>query len=553
MAKGTSEEAIFAAACRTLGELGFRTTVLLLDESGRQLRLRFLDADEALIRRLEGLVGMRLQDFSFAVDATDFHRSVVREQRTVFDAHALELAIKVLDGVPASVVRTVCRLLDVGRMIGSPVVVGGEVTGLVVVSAPELSPDDVPVVKMFAQQLGAALSKAKLVADLQRSMKDLEETQEQLLHTQKIEAIGLLASGVAHDFNNLLSAITLSATLVQAAVSDSEADADLRVIQESCERGAALVAQLLTLGSKQKMNVGAFDVDVLVRDLERLCRRVLGENIAVRLDFGEGAKWVQGDRQQLEQLLVNLAANARDAMPDGGDLVIRTACDRIGPDDALAAGDYVRILVSDTGTGMSESTLEKIFEPFFTTKDLGSGTGLGLSAAKATVERHRGSIEVQSSRLGRGTTFSVRLPVSEAPSTAAAVMSADESESPTGHGELVLIVEDEPLVQRSAARLLKQAGYRVITADNSAAARELVQRHGAEIGLILCDVVLPDGRGPALLDEFVPLLPDTGMLLASGYVDEYMDRDLVDERGWRFLPKPYSSQELLHNARELIG
>lgn len=551
MASGTSEANIYEAATKTLHELGFQTTVVTLDEKRERLHVRYLDMDQALLRRAEELAGIRKEDFSFAPDATEFHRAIVLDEQTVFCDDAVALAIQVLPGVPSPVVRTVCRLVGVSRLVGSPLVVDGEVIGLVAVSGPNLTAHDVPVVRLFSQQLGAALSKARLVEDLQRSMEELKQTQEQLSHAQKIEAVGLLASGVAHDFNNLLSAITLSARLVESEVEDSDAKDDLQVIQESCARGAALVAQLMALGKKQALNVSIFDVDGLMHDLQRLLCRVLGEDVRVTLDLGVGEKFVKGDRNQLEQVLVNLAANARDAMPTGGELCISTKLETgHGSNGDPVPGPSVRIRVRDTGTGMSQATRDRIFDPFFTTKGVGRGTGLGLSVAKAIMQSHGGDIVVEACDSGPGTTFSLALPRVQASRTEAAAAPSDDTA--LGGSELVLVVEDDPLVLRSAARVLDRAGYRVLTAVDAAAARALVHEHGREIGLVVCDVGLPDGRGPALLEDLIPQLPDTRVLLASGYMAERSERALLDEHGWHFLPKPYSGAELLQVARRLL-
>ena len=241
----------------------------------------------------------------------------------------------------------------------------------------------------------------------------------------------------------------------------------------------------------------------------------------------------------------------RDAMPDGGELRITTLLEHVErPTAELAAGDYIRITVSDTGAGVPNEARKRIFDPFYTTKGTGGGTGLGLSAAKAVIERHGGHIDLESSCVGEGSTFTILLPACEAPPPSVGV--AGREEEPLGHGELVLVVEDDPLVQRSAVRLMKQAGYRVIAAHDAASARDLVLQRGRDIGLVLCDVILPDGRGPALLDELMPQLPNARVVLASGYMDQRIERNTLHARGWRFLGKPYSSSDLLRTARELL-
>lgn len=550
MAEATSEQATYTAAARTLSELGFSTTVLTFDDHAH-LRLRYLHADEGLIRTAEKLAGMHRSDFKIRADATSFHIRVVHERQTVYCADAVEIAKEVLPTVPAAVTRAICRMMGVTRMIGSPLIVGDEVIGLVVVSSTELLPDDVAVVKLFARQLSGALSKARLLEDLQLSVQELRETQDQLLHAQKIEAIGLLASGVAHDFNNLLSAISMSAKLVGHALEDDDAHSDLRVIHDACARGSALVAQLMAMANREEMKVGPCDIDALLRDLQRLFQRVLGEDVRVDLAFEPGSKWVIGDRHMLEQVLVNLATNARDAMRNGGVLHISTSAETIDVSTTeLSPGDYVRIRVRDDGDGMPRDTIGRVFEPFYTTKGPGKGTGLGLSAAKAVLGRHGGDICVERSEIGEGTTFSMLLPRCDAPSVTEAT--EELGRTPTGHGELVLVVEDEPLVQRSTERVLRRAGYRVVCALDAATARDLVNRHGDEIALILCDCVLPDARGPELVVELKESVPNVGVILASGYMDERVNRSMMDDHDWHFLAKPFATEELLRIAGDLL-
>lgn len=543
-AGGTPLE-LFEVAGGVFGDLGFATAVMLFTSEREELELTYLSNPPGLVRQAEALIGVRQDQFTVRPDQTQFHQEVLGERRTVFWEDTSDVMAEILPRVPQRVLRAVASLLGFRSIIGAPLRAGDELLGMIIVSARDLRAEDAQVARLVAVQLGAMLHTSKLREQLEASVVDLEATQTQLLESQKRETIGLLAGGVAHDFNNLLSAITLSAEMLSSAVEDPATKADVEIIRESCERGSSLVAQLLALGRRTELRIAPFDVDEMLRELERLLDRVLGEDVEIAICHGDGTKLVAGDRSQIEQVLLNLALNARDAMPEGGSLTLST-CGVAGE-----PGGQVELVIRDDGVGMEAATLERAFEPFFTTKGRARGSGLGLSVVRSIVEQHGGDIRVESA-VGAGTAFRVRLPTtSEAPAV------ATEPPAPRAHsrgdGRVVLIVEDDSLVRRMCSRVLRRAGWAVHPVGSAAGARRAVSELGDTIVLIFCDVVLPDGRGPRLLDELCQTIPAAGVIVTSGYVGERADRHLIEERGWAFLPKPYRHAALLSMVDEVLA
>jgi PAS domain S-box-containing protein len=374
----------------------------------------------------------------------------------------------------------------------------------------------------------------------------------ELLRKQKLESIGRLAGGVAHDFNNMLTPIIGYAEMLAELhrAGDPERE-DLEQIRLSAERAQDLTRQLLAFGRKQLLRLEAIDPAAAARRLAGMLRRTLREDIEVVLDLAEGTWAVRGDPTQLEEVLLNLAVNAQDAMPDGGTLVIASKNVVLEPEDLevdqeIAAGDFVQLSVSDTGVGMSEATREHIFEPFFTTKEPGEGTGLGLAMVYGIVKQHGGSVVVES-RPGVGTTFRVLFPrasgevTEERPSREASLHVGDET---------VAVAEDDETVRRLAVKVLERHGYRVI-AGNGVELLDLLARHDGSVDLLLTDVIMPGTDGRELYARLCEEHPELRVLYMSGYPDQ-----VLSERGILqvdFIAKPFSVDALLARVREALG
>jgi two-component system cell cycle sensor histidine kinase/response regulator CckA len=397
-------------------------------------------------------------------------------------------------------------------------------------------------------------------ADLQglvltgRDVTERQRLEGQLRQAQKMESIGRLAGGVAHDFNNLLTAIIgFSELLLENTPVTNPARHDLEAIQKAAEHGAALTRQLLAFSRRQVMEPTIVDLNELVRGLEPILRRLLGED--VELDVREGVlPPVHVDRGQLEQVLMNLSVNARDAMPDGGKLIIETSqvvlnAEYVEQRSYARTGSHVLLTVSDTGTGMDASTRARIFEPFFTTKALGKGTGLGLSTVYGIVKQSGGHIEVFSEH-GYGSTFQVYLPCVE---EQAALTPALPPMSPDPAGnETVLLVEDDPEVRELLGRTLERHGYRLLSAATGSDGLAWVRNTEVPIDLLITDAVLPGVSGPTLAREAATLRPGIRVLFVSGYTDDAMLRLGLLNNNEAFLQKPFGSAALLSKVRQML-
>jgi len=379
--------------------------------------------------------------------------------------------------------------------------------------------------------------------------------EQQLRQAQKMEAVGRLAGGVAHDFNNILTAITGYADLLleDLGTTDRRRD-DIAEIRKAAERAAGLTRQLLAFSRQQVMQVRVLDLNDVVADTQNMLGRLLGEDIALvtRLDPALGA--VKADPGQLEQVIMNLAVNARDAMPGGGKLTIETANAEL--DDTYVRehfparpGSYVMLAVSDTGTGMSDEVQSHLFEPFFTTKEKGKGTGLGLATVYGIVKQSGGYIWVYTEP-GHGTTFKIYLPrVAGAPAQRASGPKA----SPVGAGtETVLLAEDEAAVRAVARHALERQGYTVLEASSGEAALDLAERHSGRIHLLLTDVIMPGMNGRALALRLSELRPDLRVVYMSGYTEEAITRHGVLEPGLTYVQKPFTPEGLARKVREVL-
>ncbi len=383
-----------------------------------------------------------------------------------------------------------------------------------------------------------------------RDVTDRDRLERQLLDAQKMESVGRLAGGVAHDFNNLLTVIKGNAQLALAVLpAGNPARAEIEDIQEAAERAAQLTRQLLTFARRQIVAPEVIDANEAVRRAERLLRRLIGENIQVTTELLDRAAFVRVDPVQLEQVVLNLAVNARDAMPNGGSLSLRVGRCRL--DDAqvvagLEAGSHVTISVIDTGVGISEDVRQRLFEPFFTTKALGAGTGLGLATSYGIVRQAGGAIEVDS-EVGRGSWFTVLLPevVGSEAKPAAPTPAAG-----TPGAETILVAEDDPAVRRLVVTALRNQGYRVLEAADGVEAQEIAAGVGEGIHLLVTDVVMPRMGGVELARRLRAVRPSLPVAFTTGYVEALRPDELCLRSA--LLLKPYTPDELARQVRRLL-
>jgi PAS domain S-box-containing protein len=414
----------------------------------------------------------------------------------------------------------------------------------------------IAAVRDVSEREAAARERERLEAEAER-----ERLQNQLYEAQRLESLGQLAGGIAHDFNNLLAVIINYAAFVANDLDACMASAegrqamrkDIEQISLAAERAAHLTHQLLAFARREVVQPEVVGVNYVVSEIEQLLRRTLGEHIELHSSLAEDLRTVLIDPGQLEQILVNLAVNARDAMPDGGVLRIDTANLDIDEHYAatrpdLAPGPYVRMRVSDTGEGMSPETLKRAFDPFFTTKPPGQGTGLGLATVYGIIQQAGGRSQIYS-ELGVGTTFNVLLPATDRDCEPYEL----PAETPLRRGEeTILLVEDEQALREVTHRILVRAGYRVIEAANGPAALELVAEHEGTIDLLLSDVIMPQMAGPQLAELLLGELPSLRVLLMSGFAQPILDSGGHLNAGVTLIEKPFSGPTLLAKIAQIL-
>jgi len=381
-----------------------------------------------------------------------------------------------------------------------------------------------------------------------RDVSERQRLEEQLRQAQKMEVVGRLAGGVAHDFNNLLTAINgYSDLLLDDLPAEGHEHEQVAEIRKAGERAARLTRQLLTFGRQQVVAPQILDLNALVQGAAALLQRVIGEDVKLTTVLDLALARVKVDRGQLEQVLLNLAVNARDAMPTGGRLHVRT---QNAPEVLIGDRPCVMLEVSDTGRGMDEETLRHLFEPFFTTKPVGQGTGLGLATVYAIVKQAGGHIEVESEP-GRGTTFGVYLPATEGAAAEERNGGAKPLDAPGGN-ETVLLVEDEDAVRALGRIVLRQAGYNVLDAGNGAEALQVCAAYRGPIHLLLSDVVMPEFGGRELAERLVEEYPEMKVLFMSGYTDDAVVRHGVLRDEVAFLQKPFTPAALARKVRDVL-
>jgi PAS domain S-box-containing protein len=399
-----------------------------------------------------------------------------------------------------------------------------------------------------------SLGKAYRMAGSITDITERKELEQQLLHSQKMESVGILAGGVAHEFNNLLTAISGYGQILQENISadDGLSQESITNVLKAAARAADLTRGLLAFSRKQVISPKPVHIDSLIDSAGKIIRRVIGEDIEFSTGFSGKDLLVKADPAQIEQVLMNMATNARDAMPKGGRLAVTTmrVIVKNGEEawyDLPDPGKYVRISVADTGMGIDGKTLENIFEPFYTTKDVGKGTGLGLSIAHGIIKQHNGSIQV-TSKPGKGTTFDIYLPIFEGHSEMEEPVRPPQPEKGV---ETLLVAEDEEIVRVFIQRILERSGYKVIVVDNGEEAVARFREHD-DISLVLSDVVMPGKNGRDVLCEIRKMKPGIKMIFISGYTADVMSQKGMLEEGTEFIAKPFQKNDLLKKVRDVL-
>jgi two-component system cell cycle sensor histidine kinase/response regulator CckA len=397
--------------------------------------------------------------------------------------------------------------------------------------------------------------KVERLVIVNRDITERKHLEEQFRQAQKMEAVGRLSGGVAHDFNNLLGVIIGYGEILQESVTITDPfRVSLDEILKASHRAASLTRQLLAFSRQQMLDPKVLDLNAVVRDMEKMLQRLIGEDVELKTELDPAVARIKADAGQIEQVVLNLAVNARDAMPRGGKLLLVTSNFHMDEDFVrrypypVAVGDYLLLTVSDTGIGMNAATRLRVFEPFFTTKEKGKGTGLGLSMVYGVVKQSGGYIDV-ASELGEGTTFKIYLPRVQG-----AILPQVQGELPaTPHGTgVILLVEDEPSLRTLARHQLESCGYSVFEAGSGADALEVAGRYTGTIHLLLTDVVMPGMNGRSLAEELLRQRPQMSVIYMSGYTGQVVGADGVLDEGSCFLAKPFTREALARKVREAL-
>jgi len=463
----------------------------------------------------------------------------MRETRTLFSNSPSQ------DGLDGNV--------PVERCLCTPLMDRKEVIGLFYVAdkASDYTEQDVRLLETLGRAVAPILS-ARLSRD--REQEERERLESQLRQALKMEAIGRLAGGVAHDFNNILQAMMISSSmLIKNAPENDEMQEYAEDILNCVERAAALTGHLLAFSRSQTLQMADLNLNEVIRGVMKMIRRIIGEDVEVRLIEGPNLDAIHADRGQMEQILLNFCVNSRDAMPEGGTLIIETETLTIGREFCnthawASQGRYVVLRVTDDGCGMDSQTLARIFEPFFTTKEVGSGTGLGLATVYGIVRQHQGMVNVYS-EVGKGTTFSVYIPSVKAP---AALVEMEAAPKVEGGSETILVAEDDDVLRRLATHILEGAGYTVLQASNGTEAIEQFEKQSEQIDLILLDMIMPKLSGKAVYDVLHGRYPDLPFLFSSGYTSSSVNYDFVREKRIEMIQKPYTPNALLRKIRSVL-
>lgn len=397
-------------------------------------------------------------------------------------------------------------------------------------------------------------SKAKLAernVELDHALEELKSAQEQLIQSQKMEALGTLAGGIAHDFNNILTGILGFASLIKTEISpDHVIYRYVEQIERSAARAAQLTGNILTFARRSQFELKTVNINKSITNVLQILERAIYKNIKIKLDIGQSPCYVEVDESKMEQALMNICVNAVEAMIEGGCLTIKTEVFF----DCSRDKEFLKISIIDTGIGMDEETSKRIFEPFFTTKKNTGGTGLGLSIVYGIIKDFGGYIEVETVK-GYGTAFHVNLPLSE---QAVNYISTDEtvdiSTMPRGNGETILLVDDEMVIRKVGKSMLEHLGYNVIVAENGFIAIELYEKYQKDIKLVILDLIMPELGGKEVFERLKEINPEVKIIVSTGYANEEIIRPLLDENKnmYSFLEKPYKIQEMAEGIKNAL-
>ena len=458
-----------------------------------------------------------------------------------------------------------CRGCSVATGLGEkiddlalPLIHDGYLFGFMITSLPQgmgKDSDEQNLLQEVASDIAFALNSIQIRSAHNATQIALSNTEAQLQQAQKLEAIGRLAGGIAHDYNNILAAQIGYCDLLQDHLeSDSYVSKELVKIKACADRAARLTRQLLAFSRKQAMQVEVLDLNAIVTNFKRMLIRLIGEDLEFNTVLASDLGHVQADPGQIEQVLMNLVVNARDAMPDGGTLTIETANVYLDEDYAkmhvgVVAGPHIQLTVSDTGIGMDKTIQSQLFEPFFTTKETGKGTGLGLATVYGIVKQSSGNIWVYSEP-GQGSTFKIYLPKVDEPLTQHL---ASKKATALGDGELILIVEDDPALLEMFVKMVVKLGYQVKTAPNGKAALELVAAQNLRPAMLLTDVIMPGMNGKQLAEKLGKIQPGLHVLFTSGYTDDAIFHLGVLDSQSMFIQKPFSVDDLAAKIRQVLA
>jgi len=406
-------------------------------------------------------------------------------------------------------------------------------------------------------QLIGALGIGEDITERKNSETENVDLVEQLRQAQKMEALGKFAGGIAHDFNNFLTVIKgYAELLIKNAPDNDQQKKDLGEILTSAQNASLLTQQLLAFSKKQVVNTEIIDLNDVISSMEKTLQPLLIKDLNLVFNLNPKIPRVKVDKGQIIQVIMNMAINARDAMENGGRLIIKTDFVLLNENECKIMpeslpGEFVRMSIEDNGSGMAPDVLAHIFEPFFTTKDPGKGTGLGLSVVYGIVKHHNGWINAYSEP-GHGAVFHIYLPsvFSGQPETAAIVTTTEEYQ---GNGENILLVEDDPMVLKFADRLLTNSGYKIISSSGFSEALELFRQEKKDINIVFSDVILKDGSGTKLAAELLAIKPDLKILLTSGYLQDSAKLDAINSLKVEFIQKPYTEIDLLKMLKKIVS
>lgn len=567
MERALTTDEVFAAVAEELEKLGFSCTVALVDDDQSSLFPKHLSYDPKTIEATEKLTGLKAEGFSIPVKAAKISRQVIWEKKTIFVKDATNALRRLLPEPARSFAEHIVSILSISKIIVAPLIVEDKAIGLFSVQSDDLTEENLPAITALAHQVAAAWHKATLMQELERSLEELKQTQSQLIQAQKMEAVGRLAGGMAHDFNNILTTILLyTQLLLHSHDLPSNLAQSAEIILDESRRAADLVQKMLDFSRRSMMEARPVDLKSFIEGTTDILKRTLPANTRLTLEMGTDEYVVRADPTQIQQVVMNLAVNAQDAMPEEGVLRIGLSRIKITPGESLPwtemAGEiqnleseisnqeWVCLAVSDTGTGIPPDVLSHIFEPFFTTKPVGKGTGLGLAQVYGIVKQHKGHIGVET-ETGRGTTFRIYLPAHNRAEEEVKVIKKEALITPKGKGEIILLVEDNERVRQVGQNILESLGYQVLTAANGQVALE-VYRSAAEVNLVITDIVMPEMGGKELIQELRKTNPHLKALAITGYALTEDPRELRTRGILEVVQKPFEVNTLGEVVRRVL-